>query len=134
MRLPFVHLVQIGDLLFVGLVHGFFSPDSVGDGLPDAEAGSYLGDHLVVPGYSVASAKFGPRHLVFLVAHISRRDLFVLVEVALERVARSEDLHYPHGIGAAVVEGVRYTPRLDDVGAGRGNHDLASDVARQFAL
>src|SRR5215210_2896142 len=71
--------------------------------------------------------------LVYLPRRELRRDLLVLVEVALEP-ARREALHDPDGLGARVAQSVGHPPWLEDGGAGRGDHDLAADVARQLAL
>src|SRR5215204_7215253 len=62
-----------------------------------------------------------------------RRDLLVLVEEALEP-ARRENLCNPDGLSARVAQGMGHPPRLEHVGAYRGHHDLAADVARQLAL
>jgi hypothetical protein len=67
---------------------------------------------------------------VLFAAHLLRHDLFVLVEAAFELAAWREDLHDPYGPWARVKEGVGYAPRLDDVGAFLGEHDLAAYTAR----
>lgn len=90
-----------------------------------------------MPGHPVALAKLGPRTPVLLLVDLPRgelrRDLLVLVELALE-TARRQDLHDPDGLSARVAQGVGYIARLEDVRAGRGDHDLAAYVARQLAL
>src|SRR5215216_1200996 len=65
----------------------------------DAEAGSSLGNALVVPGHPVALAKLGSHFHALLLVDFSRgelrRDLLVLVEVALE-AARRQDFYDPN--------------------------------------
>src|SRR5215208_1890761 len=92
----------------------------------DAESGLYFGYALVVPHYPV----WPLARPVLFAAHLLRHDLFVLVEAAFELAAWREDLHDPYGPWARVKEGVGYAPRLDDVGAFLGEHDLAAYTAR----
>ena len=102
----------------------------------DTEAGSDLWDALVVPNDPVAFATRTPRPPMLLLVDLSRDefrgDLLVLVEVALETVGR-QDLHDPDRLGARVAQGVGHISRLEDVGAHRGDHNLATDIARQLA-
>src|SRR5215218_1486104 len=71
--------------------------------------------------------------LTHLSRRMLRRDLLVLIKEGLEP-ARRENLHNPEALGARVAQGVGHPPRLVHVGAYRGDHDLAADVARQLAL
>src|ERR671910_770429 len=104
---------------------------------PNTEAGSSLRDALIMPDKPVALAEFGSRPSMLLLTHLSRRklrrDLLVLVKEALEPAWR-ENLHNPGAFSARVAQGVGYPPWLEYVGANRGDHDLAADVARQLAL
>src|SRR5829696_9545957 len=74
---------------------------------------------------------------MLVLTYLSRRKLrhylLVLVEEGLEP-ARRENLHNPHALGARIAQGVGHPPRLEHIGASRGDHDLAADVARQLAL
>src|SRR5215213_9912940 len=97
---------------------------------PYTEAGSSLRDALIMPDKPVALADFCSGPSVLVLTNLSRRklrrDLLVL--------ARRENLHNPHVLGARVAQGVGHPPRLEHIGAHRGDHDLAADVARQLAL
>src|SRR5215204_4850006 len=90
-----------------------------------------------MPDKPVALADFCSGSPMLVLTHLSRRklrrDLLVLIKEGLEP-ARRKNLHNPDGLSARVAQGVGHSPRLEHVGAHRGDHDLAADVARQLAL
>src|SRR5215203_6116333 len=104
---------------------------------PYTEAGSSPRDALIMPDKPVALADFGSGPPMLVLTYLSRRklrrDLLVLVKEGLEPTRR-ENFHNPHALGDRVAQGVGHPPRLEHVGADRGDHDLAADVARQLSL
>src|SRR5215203_5366957 len=86
-----------------------------------------------MPSHPVALPEFGAGLCALLLAHRALDDPLVLVVVVLE-LTRGVYLQVPIGPRARVAEGMVDTSRLDDERAGRGDHDLASDVEGQLAL
>src|SRR5918997_2009757 len=103
----------------------------------DTTAGSSLGDALIMKGHPVALAQFGSSPSMLVLIDLSRRklrgNLLILVVPTLE-AAWCMNLDDPDGLGAHVAQGVVHPSGLDHVGADRGDHDLAADVACQFSL
>src|SRR5215216_1782743 len=86
-----------------------------------------------MPDDPVALSELGTSLPSLLLAHLALDDPLVLVVVVLE-LTGGVYLQMPVVPHARVAEGVVDTPRLEDERAGRGEHNLPSDVEGQLAL